>query len=130
MILKVSGIARPYEVLAIMGSSGAGKSTLLNILNSCNRGSLQIEGDIKINGRYINKIENLNSVYGYVQQNDLFVGNMKVKEHLFFQVKFQSFKIIKIGLFYKSGIQAMLRMDRHATKKEREERVNSVIEDV
>ena len=84
----MSGIARPYEVLAIMGASGAGKSTLLNILNSCNRGSLNIEGDIKINGRYMNKIENLNSVYGYVQQNDLFVGNMKVKEHLLFQVNF------------------------------------------
>ena len=84
----MSGIARPYEVLAIMGASGAGKSTLLNILNSCNRGSLNIEGDIKINGRYMNKIENLNSVYGYVQQNDLFVRNMKVKEHLLFQVNF------------------------------------------
>ena len=32
ILQNVSGVARPGEVLAIMGASGAGKSTFLNVL--------------------------------------------------------------------------------------------------
>ena len=110
MCLKVSGIARPCEVLAILGPSGAGKSTLLNVLNSRNLGQLQIDADIKINGRELDSIDSMTSLSGYVQQNDLFVGTLKVKEHLFFQ--------------------AMLRMDRHTNSEERLKRIDSVLEDV
>ena len=38
----VGGIARPGELLAIMGSSGAGKSTLLNSLLYRNTDNLQV----------------------------------------------------------------------------------------
>ena len=106
----MNGIAKPYEVLAMMGSSGAGKSTLLNVLNSRNIDQLNFNGDIKINGKSLESIEDISSISGYVQQNDLFIGTLKVKEHLMFQ--------------------AMLRMDRNATKEERLERVNSVLEDL
>ncbi len=70
-----------------MKSKLKGKTTLLNVLNCRNRGSLKIEGDIKINGKSVDMIENISSVIGYVQQDDLFIGTLKVKEHLFFQVK-------------------------------------------
>ena len=106
----MNGIAKPYEVLAMMGSSGAGKSTLLNVLNSRNIDQLNFNGDIKINGKSLESIEDISSISGYVQQNDLFIGTLKVKEHLMFQ--------------------AMLRMDRNATKEERLKRVNSVLEDL
>ena len=39
---NVSGVARPGEVLAIMGASGAGKSTLLNTLLFRNMQGLQV----------------------------------------------------------------------------------------
>ena len=44
ILREVSGIARPGEVLAIMGASGAGKSTLLNTLLFRNSGGLDISG--------------------------------------------------------------------------------------
>ncbi len=63
-----------------------GKTTLLNILNYRNRGKLQITGDIKINGSVINSALELSAVSGYVQQDDLFIGTLTVREHLKVQV--------------------------------------------
>jgi ABC-type multidrug transport system ATPase subunit len=69
-----------------MGASGAGKTTLLNALTFRNRGDLQLTGDVKINGRLISDSKQFASISGYVQQNDIFIGALKVKEHLRFQV--------------------------------------------
>ncbi len=84
----MSGVARPGEILAIMGASGAGKTTLLNILTFRNRENLTISGNIMINGLALNDSDQLASISGYVQQDDLFIGSLKVKEHLKFQVKY------------------------------------------
>ena len=85
MIHLVTGIIRPGELCAIMGASGAGKTTLLNILNFRNRGKLQVTGDVQINGKAANwDMVTRNS--GYVQQDDLFIGTLTVREHLTFVV--------------------------------------------
>ena len=42
ILQKVSGVARPGEVLAIMGASGAGKSTFLNTLLFRNMQGLKV----------------------------------------------------------------------------------------
>ena len=80
------------------------------MLNFRNRGSLKILGDIKINGTPIKSLDSIASISGYVQQDDLFIGSMTVREHLIFQ--------------------AMLRMNKNASKQERMDRVNKVIDDV
>ena len=103
-------MAKPGEVLAIMGASGAGKTTLLNALTFRNRGNLQITGDVKINGQTIRDSRELASISGYVQQNDIFIGTLKVKEHLKFQ--------------------AMLRMGRAASQADKILRVEEVLSDV
>jgi ABC-type multidrug transport system ATPase subunit len=89
-VFEVSGLAKPYEILAILGASGSGKTTLLNALNLRNRGELKVEGDVKVNGKLIGMLEEISSMSGYVQQNDLFIGNLQVKEHLIFQVQFDN----------------------------------------
>ena len=43
---------------------------------------------IKVNGQLINSTAALSSISGYVQQEDLCIGTLKVKEHLKFQVIF------------------------------------------
>ena len=87
-----------------MGASGAGKTTLLNALNLRNSGNLKVEGEIRINGKLVSSVEDISSISGYVQQDDLFIGYLTVKEHLIFQViPFSMYKskikyLVKINL--------------------------------
>ncbi|KAI7815062.1 white [Rhyzopertha dominica] len=106
-ILKdVSGVAYPGELLAVMGASGAGKTTLLNALTFRSCRSTVVTGLRSINGVPVNSAY-LTSQSAYVQQDDLFIGNLTVKEHLVFQ--------------------ALVRMDRHVPYKQRIMRVEEVI---
>ncbi|XP_076032219.1 eye pigment precursor family transporter white [Oratosquilla oratoria] len=106
-ILKdVTGICRPGELLAIMGSSGAGKTTLLNVLTHRNNRKVRITGDLYVNGKRAEP-DMLTSRSAYVQQHDMFIGSLTVKEQLVFQ--------------------AMLRMDRCLSYEQRMSRVDEVI---
>jgi ATP-binding cassette, subfamily G (WHITE), eye pigment precursor transporter len=51
-----------------------------------NQNKMIIDGEIKINGTKINSVEEISSVSAYVQQDDIFIGHLTVKEHLLFQV--------------------------------------------
>ena len=48
-----------------------------------------VEGEIRINGILVKSSDTISSLCGYVQQDDLFVGYLTVKEHLQFQVDFK-----------------------------------------
>jgi len=106
---NVTGVVRPGEFLAIMGASGAGKTTLLNSLTFRNTGKLKILGERYLNGAPVNT-DTLARISGYVQQDDLFIPTLNVKEHLRFQ--------------------ALLRMDRYLTYEERMHRVEEVINEL
>jgi ABC-type multidrug transport system ATPase subunit len=67
--------------------SGSGKTTLLNTLTSrVNRESLTPSGDIRVNG--VDVGTGIRNISAYVQQDDLFIATMTVKEHLTFRVIF------------------------------------------
>lgn len=93
-----------------MGASGAGKTSLLNALNFRNRGILKCEGEVRVNGHLIRSVEEIASISGYVQQDDLFIGSLTVRENLTFQ--------------------AMLRMEKKYSIEERYHRVEEVMQDV
>jgi ABC-type multidrug transport system ATPase subunit len=78
-------VAHPGELLAIMGASGAGKTTLLNTLMFRSLPNLQVTGRRAVNGIPVN-CTTLASLSAYVQQDDLFIGTLTVREHLVFQV--------------------------------------------
>ena len=107
--IAVSGIARPGELLAIMGSSGAGKTTLLNVITYRCRSDMVVTGKVSLNGQKTNS-RSLKSRMAYLQQDDLFIGTLTVKEHLMFQ--------------------SMVRMDREIPYNQRIRRVNEVISEV
>ena len=64
--------------------SGAGKSTLMNVLAHRNIAQIQVTGTVEVNGHPIGL--EINSLSAYIQQEDLFIGSLTVKEHLTFQV--------------------------------------------
>lgn len=105
-ILKnVSGYAEPGSILAILGGSGEGKSTFLNTLTSRNLNGLKVTGKVLANGVEIG--HSISKISAYVQQDDLFMGELTVKEHLTFT--------------------ARLRMDPSCSETERSERVQVVL---
>lgn len=93
-----------------MGASGAGKTSLLNALNFRNNESLNVYGEIKVNGQLVKCQNELSSISGYVQQDDMFIGSLTVRETLLFQ--------------------AMLRMDESFSKEKRLKRVEEVMQEV
>ena len=56
----------------------------MNVLTKRNLGSLTVKGTVKVNGREVGK--NIASISAYSQQEDLFIGTLKVREHLWLQV--------------------------------------------
>ncbi|CAL1279820.1 unnamed protein product [Larinioides sclopetarius] len=105
LLYNVSGEVKPGQLLAIMGASGAGKTTLLNVLTARNLRLLNVDGEVLVNGENVG--QDITRLSAYVQQDDLFIGTLTVREHLVFQ--------------------ALLRMDRHLTYQEKMERVAEVI---
>nr|AHK05664.1 ATP-binding cassette transporter sub-family G 90506 [Tigriopus japonicus] len=110
-ILKnVSGFVKPGQLVAIMGASGAGKSTLINSLTYRNLNGLEIiSGTRYANGVVVNP-NSLTAVSGYVQQDDLFIGTLSVREQLEFQ--------------------ALVRMESQIPKSTRMEMVDAVIQEL
>ncbi|XP_061185570.1 protein white-like isoform X1 [Saccostrea echinata] len=106
ILTNVNGMIKPGKLMAVMGASGAGKSTLLNVLTYRNRGNLILQGDVRVNGVIVDKTKIAN-ISAYVQQDDLFIGTLTVREHLTFR--------------------ALLRMDKRKTKAERLKKVEDVI---
>lgn len=82
---NVSGMAKSGQLVALMGASGAGKTTLLNTLLSRNLKNLSVQGKVLINGQEMGK--QITFVSGYVQQDELFMERLTVKEHLLIQAK-------------------------------------------
>ncbi|XP_054160832.1 protein white-like [Oppia nitens] len=108
IIKNVSGDVKSGQLLAIMGASGAGKTTLLNVLTARHLSKLLVDGEVKLNGQPVDS-NTMSSVSAYVQQMDLFVPVLTVREHLIFH--------------------SLLRMDTRLTANERTERVNQLMID-
>ncbi|KAG6442179.1 hypothetical protein O3G_MSEX002217 [Manduca sexta] len=105
IINNVSGIAKPGTLVALMGPSGAGKTTLMSALSRRSPAGTVMDGEISMNGRPLGDFMHQES--GYMHQDDLFVNNLTVLEHL--------------------TIMARLRMDRRTSTVARKRRVNQLM---
>ena len=56
----------------------------MNVLAHRNISQIQVTGTVEVNGHPIGL--EINSLSAYIQQEDLFIGSLTVKEHLTFQV--------------------------------------------
>ncbi|AET39067.1 uncharacterized protein Ecym_3604 [Eremothecium cymbalariae DBVPG len=80
---EVSGYCIPGTLTALMGESGAGKTTLLNTLAQRNVGI--ITGDMLVNGLPVDI--SFERRTGYVQQQDVHIKEMTVRESLQFSAR-------------------------------------------
>ncbi|AQZ16916.1 hypothetical protein BZL39_K05110 [Zygosaccharomyces parabailii] len=77
----VTGYVAPGTMTALMGESGAGKTTLLNTLAQRNEVGV-VTGDMLVNGFPIDA--SFERRTGYVQQQDIHISEMTVRESLIF----------------------------------------------
>ncbi|CAH00315.1 ATP-binding cassette transporter SNQ2 [Kluyveromyces lactis] len=81
---NVSGYVKPGTLTALMGESGAGKTTLLNTL--AQRTDIGVvTGDMLVNGKPIDA--SFERRTGYVQQQDVHIKEMTVRESLQFSAR-------------------------------------------
>ncbi|MFH4976541.1 hypothetical protein AB6A40_003250 [Gnathostoma spinigerum] len=106
---NVHGSALSGQIMAVMGPSGAGKTVLMNVLNQTNLRGFSVSGTVRINGQVIAPGQ-MRRCAAYVQQDELFVGALTVREHLLFH--------------------AALRMGSRYSTKEQIERVEYIINEL
>ena len=96
ILSNLSGSAKAGHLSCIMGPSGSGKTSLLSTLAGRNRFSMskatdiQLEGDILINDKVINKEEtdwSYRHRLGYVKQDDALVALSTVREAIRFAAR-------------------------------------------
>ncbi|XP_072046272.1 broad substrate specificity ATP-binding cassette transporter ABCG2-like [Amphiura filiformis] len=102
----ISGVFKP-GLNAIMGPTGSGKTTLLDIL-AARKDSSGLTGKVLINSKPLPSDFRL--ISGYVVQNDVVMATLTVRENLAFS--------------------AALRLPSSVSKKERQQRVEDVIEEL
>jgi ABC-type glutathione transport system ATPase component len=85
LLSGVCGFARTGTMAALMGSSGAGKTTLLDVIAG-RKTAGKLQGDIYLNG-YPKVTATFNRSCGYVEQTDIHVGTVTVREALEFSAK-------------------------------------------
>ncbi|CAI5999526.1 unnamed protein product [Closterium sp. NIES-65] len=82
LLVGVSAVARPGQVVAVAGPSGAGKSTLLDCIGGRIQGG-RLRGSILVNGQTMSAGE-LRRISGYVQQDDALFPHLTPRESLLF----------------------------------------------
>ncbi|KAI9352264.1 hypothetical protein DFJ73DRAFT_642637 [Zopfochytrium polystomum] len=108
LLRDVQGTASPGKVLAIMGPSGAGKTTLLDILAGKSKSGVT-DGYVSLDGSTVAPSV-LRKLVGYVDQEDLLLPTLTVRETLMFS--------------------ASLRLPDAIPQSKRIERVERILEDL
>ncbi|KAJ4312514.1 hypothetical protein N0V94_007407 [Neodidymelliopsis sp. IMI 364377] len=78
LLSDVEGFVEPGTLTALMGASGAGKTTLLNVPAQRIGGVGIVTGNAKINSLHLD--QSFQRRTGYVQQQDIHMGEMTVRE--------------------------------------------------
>ena len=81
----------------------------MNVLTQRNLTNLDVKGSVKLNGKTAN-VNNITALSAYVQQDDLFISTLTVREHLRFHSR--------------------VRMDQSTPEHIRNDRVEQVVQDV
>ena len=90
MVIYMSTCSKVLQTLSMiiymisLCLSGCGKSTLLNALAGRSMRDMRVKGEICANGQELGR--DIAHIASYIQQEDLFIGTLTVRETLLFQV--------------------------------------------
>ncbi|GME76728.1 unnamed protein product [Ambrosiozyma monospora] len=109
----VQGYVLPGTLTALMGESGAGKTTLLNVLSRRVDVGV-VTGDMLINGKAIDS--SFERRTGYVQQQDLHIAELTVRESLIFAARLRRPSSVpdEEKIAYVEKVMQILNMDEYA----------------
>jgi ABC-type multidrug transport system ATPase subunit len=77
-------------MVGLIGSSGAGKTTLLNILGLKIRSKSNLSGTLRLNDEEVKDRRQINDIYAYVRQEDIFHPNLTPREVMKFALDVKS----------------------------------------
>jgi len=113
LLENVQGYVKPGTLTALMGESGAGKTTLLNTLaQRIDMGT--VTGEMLVNGKPLDT--SFRRSTGYVQQQDLHIAEMTVRESLQFAARLRRPKSVPDDekLDYVEKIIKILQMEAYS----------------
>ncbi|CAI8499165.1 unnamed protein product [Pichia kudriavzevii] len=110
---NIQGYVLPGTMTALIGESGAGKTTLLNVLSRRTEVGV-ITGDMFVNGAPVDS--SFERRTGYVQQQDLHVAELTVKESLLFSARLRRPRSIpdEEKIEYVDKVMKILNMEDYA----------------
>lgn len=113
LLENVQGYVLPGTLTALMGESGAGKTTLLNVLSRRVDVGV-VSGDMLINGKPIDS--SFERRTGYVQQQDLHIAELTVRESLIFSARLRRPHSVpdKEKIDYVDEVIRILRMEEYS----------------
>ncbi|KAF9564209.1 hypothetical protein EC968_004603 [Mortierella alpina] len=83
LLQDIDAVIPAAQLTAILGSSGSGKTTLLNAILNRTPPGLRTSGDIYFNGSKNPSMQKINTVCGYVRQDDgMLMAHLTVRETL------------------------------------------------
>ncbi|KAF9564211.1 hypothetical protein EC968_004605 [Mortierella alpina] len=83
LLQNIDAIIPPAQLTAILGGSGSGKTTLINALLHRSPQGVKISGNIYFNGSKNPSMRKINTVCGYVRQDDgMLMAHLTVRETL------------------------------------------------
>ncbi len=109
----VQGYVKPGKITALVGESGAGKTTLLNVLSQRTDFGV-ITGSMLVDGKPVDA--SFQRRTGYVQQQDIHISELSVRESLIFSARLRQQASIKDSekLEYVEKILHLLGMETYA----------------
>ena len=110
---NIQGFVLPGTITALIGESGAGKTTLLNVLSRRTEVGV-VTGDMFVNGHVVD--QSFERRTGYVQQQDLHIAELTVKESLLFSARLRRPRSVpdEEKIAYVETVMKILHMEDYA----------------
>ncbi|KAI0523961.1 hypothetical protein KFK09_003325 [Dendrobium nobile] len=94
ILQDASGVIKPHRMTLLLGPPGSGKTTLLKTLSGKLQSDLKVSGEVTYNGYQMNEFVPQRTA-AYINQYDVHIGEMTVRETLEFSARYMLSELLK-----------------------------------